>query len=108
MDEQKFFDFYHGMMEIPKGHSINSSHLLFSNANNRMCFIIEDFHNIENPTILRITPFLHDRRIFLDIPREIKDRNFFLTSMEVDKAKIQDFNKKVSLKTTPANDLIAK
>lgn len=80
LTEEALFDIYEGVMDTPEGYTINSSNILFSHYNDRICWLIEDYEKMSRPTIIRMTPYLHDRRIYLDIPRKLKDKNVFVTS----------------------------
>lgn len=84
LTEETLFDIYEDVMDIPDGYTVNSANLLFSHHNNRICWIIEDQDGMSNPTTLRFTPYLHDRKIYMDIPRDQEDQNIFVTSLEVD------------------------
>jgi hypothetical protein len=66
LNESQLFDYYQDLMLLPPDRQI--SNLLFSPLNKRMCMLIDDQVKFEEPSILRITPYLHDRRIVLDVP----------------------------------------
>lgn len=46
-----------------------------------MCYIVEDLFTKELPTLLMCTPYLHERRIYLDRPKN--DKSFFLTNIKM-------------------------
>jgi hypothetical protein len=54
-----------------------------------MCYIVEDLFTRELPTLLMCTPYLHERRIYLDRPK--KNKSFFLTNIKM-KRKIRNTN----------------
>ena len=63
------------------GCRVNGQNLLASDQCHRMAYIIEDLFARELPTQVVLSPYLHERRIYLDAPR--KNKNYFLTNLKM-------------------------
>lgn len=79
--EEEFFDCYDSIFPLRPGCRISSSSLLNSLDSHRFAFLSEDTLNQELPLLVRITPYLHERRVYLR--KRQPNKRYFLTSMDV-------------------------
>ena len=81
LTEFEFFDVYDSIFELRKGCRISSSNLINSLDAHRFCFISEDTINQNLPSMVRVTPYLHERRIYLR--NRQPNKQYFMTSMDI-------------------------
>jgi hypothetical protein len=81
LTEFEFFDVYDSIFELRKGCRISSSNLINSLDAHRFCFISEDTINQNLPSMVHVTPYLHERRIYLR--NRQPNKQYFMTSMDI-------------------------
>jgi hypothetical protein len=81
LTENEFFDFYDGLFPLREGCRISTANLLKDMDSHRFCFLSEDTSNQLLPSVVRITPFLHERRIYLR--NHSANKRYFITAMDM-------------------------
>lgn len=81
LSENEFFDVFTEMFPLRLGCRISSACLLNSTDSHRFAFLSEDTMNQELPSKVRITPYLHERRVYLR--NRLDNKRYFNTAMEM-------------------------
>lgn len=66
LTQEELFDFYPENLPLREGMKIGSDAILICEIRHRMGFIAEDIDTQKRCSIVRIMPFLHERRLYFD------------------------------------------
>lgn len=90
LSENDFFDIYKNMFPLRPGCRISSSSLLNNVESHRFAFLSEDTRNQALPSVVRISPYLHERRIFLRSRQ--RNKRYFITAMDLSVQEREQYN----------------
>lgn len=89
MSEKRVFDVFEDMMDLREGYSLSQKKMMNASTSHRLGFISQDT-NMSAPCLLTITPYLHERRVYLgnsdDNPQN------FITAIRIQDVDRQEFN----------------
>lgn len=88
--QDEFFDLYENVFSLRPGCRISSASLLNSLEAHRFAFLSEDTQNQLLPSLVRITPYLHERRVYLR--QKAPNKRYFLTSLDIKTEDRQRYN----------------
>jgi hypothetical protein len=91
MTQEKLFDYYPENLPLRQGMKVASDAILNCADRHRMAFIAEDNDFQKRCTIVRVMPFLHEKRLYFD---EDSPGKYLLASMQLPSPKRTKYNAK--------------
>lgn len=71
--------------------TVNTNCIIFSQRGHRIGFLLQDLETQNDPTILIVTPYLHERRVYLT-PKQF-GKDYFYSAIETQLNHLELYNK---------------
>lgn len=97
INENDLFDFYSENLPLRKGMKIASDAILICELRHRMAFIAEDVAYQKRCSVVRIMPFLAERRVYFDVDSPGK---YLIASMQMNTEQRTKYNSHTCKKVT--------